>query len=214
MNLVSDSFKDKHPIPAEFAFCAPDPDQYVTSSSNRNPQFSWSDLPTGTKSFVLICHDPDVPSKPDDVNQEGRVIPTDLPRIDFYHWVLVDIPADKTSIAAAEFSNGVTANGKNGPNVDQDKNNDMRQGVNDYTIWFQSDAEMGGDYFGYDGPCPPWNDSIVHHYIFTLYALDREKCPIEGRFTGGEVLDAIKGHTLATASVTGLYSQNPDVPVK
>ena len=31
---------------------------------------------------------------------------------------------------------------------------------------------MSGDYFGYDGPCPPWNDSIVHHYVFTVYALD------------------------------------------
>ena len=31
---------------------------------------------------------------------------------------------------------------------------------------------MFGDYYGYDGPCPPWNDELVHRYVFTLYALD------------------------------------------
>jgi len=31
---------------------------------------------------------------------------------------------------------------------------------------------MKGTYFGYDGPAPPWNDSVVHHYAFTLYAVD------------------------------------------
>ena len=47
-----------------------------------------------------------------------------------------------------------------------------RQGVNSYTSWFASDHDMSGDYFGYDGPCPPWNDALVHRYVFTLYALD------------------------------------------
>ena len=31
---------------------------------------------------------------------------------------------------------------------------------------------MAGQYFGYDGPFPPFNDSLVHHYVFTLYALN------------------------------------------
>jgi phosphatidylethanolamine-binding protein (PEBP) family uncharacterized protein len=43
------------------------------------------------RSYV-ICHDPDVPSKGDDVNQEGRGVPASLPRVDFFHWVLVDLP--------------------------------------------------------------------------------------------------------------------------
>ena len=71
---------------------------------------------------------------------------------------------------------------------------------------------MGGDYFGYDGPCPPWNDSIVHRYRFTLYALDLSRCPVEGRFNRTEVLAAIEGHVLAEASITGTYSLNPAVP--
>jgi phosphatidylethanolamine-binding protein (PEBP) family uncharacterized protein len=68
---------------------------------------------------------------------------------------------------------------------------------------------MSGDYFGYDGPCPPWNDSIVHHYVFTLYALDVDRVPVEGKFTGTDALKAIDGHTLAKASVTGTYTLNP-----
>ena len=86
-----------------------------------------------------------------------------------------------------------------------------RQGINDYTLWFASDKDMSGDYFGYDGSCPPWNDSIVHHYVFTLYALDVEKCGVSGKFTGGDVRTAIKGHVLAEAKITGLYSLNPEV---
>ena len=59
-----------------------------------------------------------------------------------------------------------------------------RQGLNSYVEWFAGDAEMAGDYFGYDGPCPPWNDSIRHRYVFTLYAIDLASCPVDGRFTG------------------------------
>jgi phosphatidylethanolamine-binding protein (PEBP) family uncharacterized protein len=86
--------------------------------------------------------------------------------------------------------------------------------VNDYTLWFGGDQGMGGDYHGYDGPCPPWNDSIVHHYMFTLHALDVERCPVEGRFTGADVRAAIAGHTLGRATLTGVYSLNPAVPAK
>jgi len=115
MNLTSPSFGDNQAIPTEHAFCAPDPASHVTMSENRNPAFAWSEIPAGARSLVLICHDPDVPSKPDDVNQEGREIPADLPRVDFYHWVLVDLPPTVTSIADGEYSNTVTARGKDGP---------------------------------------------------------------------------------------------------
>jgi hypothetical protein len=209
MNLTSSSFMSHARIPSEFAFCAPDPGSHVTLSRNRNPQLGWSDLPAGTKSLVLICHDCDVPGKPDDVNKEGRAIPSTLPRVDFYHWVLVDLAPDSGAIQAGEFSDGVTARGKKGP----DGPRGTRQGVNDYTMWFASDKDMAGNYFGYDGPCPPWNDTLPHHYVFTLYALDATRCGVSGIFKGPDVLAAIKGHTLAQASVTGVYSLNPDVKV-
>lgn len=207
MKLTSRSFGNNQRIPAEFAFCAPDPKSHVALSGNRNPDLSWSDLPAGTKSLALVCHDYDVPSKPDDVNQEGRSIPASLPRIDFYHWVLVDLDPGSGAIKAGEFSDGVTARGKPGP----DGPRGTRQGVNDYTMWFAGDKDMSGNYFGYDGPCPPWNDSIIHHYVFTLYALDVARCPVQSIFKGADVLAAIKGHVLGQAQLTGTYSLNPDV---
>ena len=209
MKITSPSFQNNGRIPAEFAFGAPDPKTHVTLSKNRNPELSWSDVPAGTKSFAVICHDYDVPSKGDDVNQEGRTVPASLPRVDFYHWVLVDLPAGITSIKAGEFSDGVTPRGKGGPVGPRG----TRQGINDYTAWFAGDKDMGGDYFGYDGPCPPWNDTILHHYVFTVYALDVEKCPVCGKFTGADVLAAIKGHVLGEAKLSGVYSLNPNVKV-
>lgn len=210
MKLSSLAFADQSPIPSKFAFCKPDPATHAALSENLNPDFAWGELPAGTKSLVLLCHDPDVPSEPTDVNQEGRTIASSLKRIDFFHWVLVDIPVSLTGLAEGEFSAAVTARGKPGPQGPHG----TRQGVNDYTLWFGGDGDMGGDYHGYDGPCPPWNDSIVHHYVFTLYALDVESCPVAARFTGGDVRAAIASHTLATATLTGLYSLNPAVPAR
>jgi Raf kinase inhibitor-like YbhB/YbcL family protein len=70
---------------------------------------------------------------------------------------------------------------------------------------------MEGDYYGYDGPCPPWNDSIVHHYVFTVYALDVSELEVEGEATPENVLAALQGHVLDKAKITGLYSLNPRV---
>ncbi len=207
MKITSASFSDGQRIPVECAFCAPDPKTHVTLSQNLNPDLAWADLPAGTRSLVLICHDPDVPSRPDDVNKEGRTIPASLPRIDFYHWVLVDLDPAPGPIGKGEFSHEVTPKGKGGPAAARG----TRQGINDYSAWFASDKDMGGDYFGYDGPCPPWNDTIVHHYVFTLYALDVTRCPVEGHFKGPDVIQAMQGHVLGTASLTGLYTLNPNV---
>ena len=207
MKLTSDSFKDGAAIPGEFAFAVPDAKNHVALSSNRNPHLAWTDVPKGTESFALIVHDPDVPSKGDDVNQEGREVPASLPRVDFYHWILIDIPRDVRGIEAGSQSDGVTPHGKRGPAA----SGGMRHGINNYTQWFASDPQMEGDYFGYDGPCPPWNDSIVHHYIFTLYALDINELDFEGEVTAENVRAAMKGHVLGEATLTGTYSLNPKV---
>ena len=207
MQLTSSCFAPNHKIPAENAFCIPNPASHVKLAPNRNPDLSWSDLPKGVKSLVLVCHDPDVPSRTDDVNQEGRIVPAHLSRVDFYHWLLVDMAPDAAPIRKGEFSDGVTPRGKKGPVAPRG----TRQGINDYTRWFKNDKDMSGDYFGYDGPCPPWNDALLHRYIFTLYALDIVKCPVQGNFTGDEVLKAILGHSLANARLTGVYSLNPAV---
>ncbi len=205
MKLSSSSFGDNQRIPGACAFAVPHATDHIKLSSNRNPQLSWSDAPADTKSFVLICHDHDVPSKGDDVNKEGRSVPAGLPRVDFYHWVLVDIASSMSSIAEAEFSDGISARGKKGPEA----KHGTRHGLNDYTAWFAGDKDMSGNYFGYDGPCPPWNDEILHHYVFTLYALDSARCAVSGVFKGGDVLKAIESHVLAKAGVTGIYTLNP-----
>lgn len=205
MKLTSNSFLHEQPIPENFAFGAHDPVVHIQLAANHNPHLQWSDAPADTRSFALICVDPDAPSKPDDVNQEGREIPDTLPRVDFYHWVLIDIPAHTTQIAEGSYSKGVTPRGKAGPLA----LDGTRQGLNDYTAWFASDRDMNGDYFGYDGPCPPWNDSIVHRYVFTVYALDIQELPVEGRFTAKDVLEAMQGHILDQASITGIYTLNP-----
>ncbi len=207
MELVIDGFEDSKTIPGRFAFAVFDADEHVRLSENRNPGLSWRDIPAGTRSLVLVCVDPDVPSKPDDVNQEGREVPADLPRVDFYHWLMVDIPPAVTHIDEGACSDGITPRGKREPAGPAGS----RQGVNDYTAWFEGDADMGGVYLGYDGPCPPWNDSIVHHYRFRLFATDLERLPVAGEFRGAEVMAALQGHVLAEASVTGLYSLNPAV---
>jgi Raf kinase inhibitor-like YbhB/YbcL family protein len=208
MQVTSTSFKDGGAIPAALAFCKLDPATHATLSTNRSPQLSWSGAPAGTKSFAVICHDPDVPSRGDDVNQEGRTVPKSLPRVDFFHWVLVDLPASVTSLGEGEFASSVTAKGKPGPAAAHGS----RQGINDYTGWFAGDKDMGGQYFGYDGPCPPWNDEIPHHYVFTVFALDVARIAVEGAFTGPQVREAMKGHVLAQAAITGVYSLNPAVP--
>ncbi len=205
MKLTSTSFGDGGRIPGEFAFALIDASHHVKLSANRNPQLAWTDAPAGTKSFVVICHDCDVPSRPDDVNQEGREIPATLPRVDFFHWTLVDLPRSVTSIEAGSYSHAVTPRGKSGPAAAHG----TRQGINDYTAWFAGDHDMEGDYYGYDGPCPPWNDSIVHHYVFTVFAIDIERLPLEGKFGGADVRRAIEGHILASARITGTYTLNP-----
>ena len=76
-------------------------------------------------------------------------------------------------------------------------------------MWFAGDPDMRGDYYGYDGPCPPWNDQRVHRYVFTVYALDVDSLDVQGKFTGAEALSAIKNHVLGQASLTGTYTLNP-----
>jgi Raf kinase inhibitor-like YbhB/YbcL family protein len=208
MKLTSQTFRNGAPIPERCAFAKPDPRSHLALSDNKNPQIGWSDLPAGTQSLVLVCHDADVPSRPDQVNKEGMTVPASLPRVDFAHWVLIDIKPESNGIAEGEFSSGVTPRGKPGPAGAAG----TRQGLNNYTQWFQGDKEMTGNYFGYDGPCPPWNDELLHHYHFTLYAIDAARCNVKGdqnAFTREDVLRAIEGHVLGQAALVGTYTLNP-----
>ncbi|HVE50092.1 MAG TPA: YbhB/YbcL family Raf kinase inhibitor-like protein [Casimicrobiaceae bacterium] len=207
MKVSTTSFTPMGRIPSQFAFCRMDPADHIALDQNRNPDLAWSDAPAGTESFAVICHDPDVPSRADDVNKEGHVVSASLARVDFFHWVLIDLPRTQATIAAGAHSNTVTPRGK--PQMLPAGGG--RHGINGYTDWFANDKDMAGDYYGYDGPCPPWNDELVHRYVFTVYALDVGKLDVPPRFNGQAALNAMRGHVLGQADVTGRYSLNPRV---
>ncbi|HBI70640.1 MAG TPA: hypothetical protein DDZ22_17030, partial [Massilia sp.] len=72
MKIWSDSFTEGGLIPPECAFAVIDPATHVRLSSNRNPHLAWDDVPAGTQSLVLLCHDGDAPTDGTNVNKEGR----------------------------------------------------------------------------------------------------------------------------------------------
>ncbi len=64
------------------------PGKYTGTGQDISPPLSWSDAPEATKSFALICDDPDAPScaKP---RPEGPWV----------HWVIFNIPANATGLS-------------------------------------------------------------------------------------------------------------------
>ncbi len=206
MRIHSASFERHQSLPAEFAAGQPTADGFGFAP-NRNPHLAWDEAPAGTRSFVLICVDPDVPTVAEMVGQQGVSIPVEQPRCDFIHWVMVDIPPTVREIAAGACSDGVVAHGKPAPAGPQG----ARQGLNDYTNWFAGDPDMAGDWYGYDGPFPPPNDLRMHRYFFRVFALDIDRLPLPDGFTGAQALTAMQGHILAEATTYATYSLNPEL---
>ena len=186
------------PIDPRFAFCQADGPGKTKDGGNLNPEIRWSGAPEGTKSFALLVVDKDVPESFADANQPGKTIAADAPRRDFYHWVLVDIPASRSQIAEGEDSKAVNPQGK-----PVGKTAYGVSGRNDYASF------MKGEFGGYDGPCPPWNDARTHRYHFQLYALNVDSLGLSGAFDGKNAASALKNHVLATAEVVGTYRTAP-----
>ena len=61
------------------------PQQYTGEGADISPQLSWTDAPEATKSFALICHDPDAP----------LISPGSY---GYVHWVLYNIPFNINSL--------------------------------------------------------------------------------------------------------------------
>jgi Raf kinase inhibitor-like YbhB/YbcL family protein len=73
MNITSPAFADGTPVPAE----------HTCEGSGSSPGLAWSEIPVNTRSFALICDDPDAP------------------RGTWVHWVLFNLPADAVELAPA-----------------------------------------------------------------------------------------------------------------
>ena len=198
MRIHSDSFEHRQPIPAEFALGAPG-----GFGGNRNPHLAWDDAPAGTRSFALLCIDTDAPTDGALVANAAVPIPVAHPRGDFVHWAVADIPAGTREIPAGCCSDGLRQRGK-----PAGRDAGGLSGRNDYTGWFAGDAQMGGDYFGYDGPYPPPHDLRVHRYFFRVFALDVATLDLPAAFTAADLFRAMHGHVLAEASTYGTYSLN------
>ena len=130
---------------------------------NVSPALAWSGAPKATKSFAISTYDPDAPTG------SG-----------FWHWWVVNIPADVTSLPkGAAAGTGLPAG--------------AIQGRNDYSIT------------SYGGPCPP--PGKPHHYIFTVFALDTNKIDIDQNTSPAVIGFNANGHALAKATLTGLYGR-------
>ena len=205
MRLTSETFHDYGFMPDETAFGLLGPGKQYVDGPNRNPHLAWSDLPKGTRSLALLNDDLDVPINLDTFNKEGQIVSYEQQRRVLCHWILVDLAPDSGPIRLGEFSDGLTVGGKPGPAAPRG----TRQGINEYTGWLQNHPTMKGNYFGYDGPRPPWNDEIPHRYVFKLFALDVPRLAVEGIFEKPAAVAAMRGHVLGTASITGLFKLNP-----
>jgi phosphatidylethanolamine-binding protein (PEBP) family uncharacterized protein len=83
------------------------------------------------------------------------------------------------------------------------------RGTNDYWPLFNKNPNMPpamkGPYGGFDGPCPPANDALVHTYRFQVYALDVPSLGLSGQFFAPAVFAAMQGHVLATGEAAATF---------
>jgi hypothetical protein len=163
LRVVSESFNDgdylgtDHILSEAFGFgCA---------GGNVSPQLSWSGAPKETKSFALTCFDPDAPTG------SG-----------FWHWLVVNIPADVTSLAAGAGSGG----------------GEVPKGA------LQTRTDFGAP--GYGGPCPPEGDH-PHRYLFTVHAVGLAELPVQADTSAAIVGFYLHFNTLEKAALMGLFKR-------
>ncbi len=73
--ITSDSFENEGAIPA----------RYTCDGDDIAPELSWSNIPEGTQSLVLIVDDPDAPDPA-------------APKMIWVHWVLYNMPASSSGL--------------------------------------------------------------------------------------------------------------------
>src|SRR5438477_3188259 len=150
IKVRSDAFNDGSMIPKE----------YGREGENLSPQLSWDETEE-IKSWALIMDDPDAPSGV------------------YTHWVLFNLPGDKTSLA---------------PGASRTK--DQLDGA--------IEGKNSAGTLGYTGPNPP---SGTHRYYFKFYGLDSMLDLSEGA-TKDQVLAEIGKHNkIAEGELMGKYSK-------
>jgi Raf kinase inhibitor-like YbhB/YbcL family protein len=162
LTLRSDSFSDgdylatEHILSAQYGFgCA---------GGNVSPALAWSAAPEGTRSFAVTCFDPDAPTG------SG-----------FWHWVVVNIPPDVSSLPlGAGSGDGLPAGA------------------------LQTRTDYGAP--GYGGPCPPEGDH-PHRYLFTVYAVGVDSLPVAADTSAAVVGFQLHFNALDKAELMGLYKR-------
>ncbi|HET6168264.1 MAG TPA: YbhB/YbcL family Raf kinase inhibitor-like protein [Marmoricola sp.] len=135
----------------------------VYAAGNTSPQLSWSGAPEGTKSYTVTCFDPDAPTP------SG-----------FWHWVLVDLPADVTSLDTGAGAEGATLPGNA----------------------FMCRNDFGEKAFG--GAAPPQNDQ-VHRYFYVVHAVGEESLGVDSEASPAVVSFNLAFKTLGRAIIRGTY---------
>ncbi|HWA23120.1 MAG TPA: YbhB/YbcL family Raf kinase inhibitor-like protein [Caulobacterales bacterium] len=186
-------------LPVSAAFCAPP--GVAPKDHNISPAVQWTPGPPGTQSYVLIMTDVDVPADLTLINRPGVILGEDTPRMSLVHWLLIDIPANITRL-----ERGVESDGYRAPGLPVGKTSHGVRGANAYTYFFPKDSPLASVRGGYDGPCPPRNDTRPHRYITRIYALDIPTLGLEGVFFADEVERKLRDHVLAmgeTEAISG-----------
>lgn len=149
----------------EFMSKAQEFEGFGCDGGNRSPQLAWSGAPEGTKAFAVFAYDPDAPTG------SG-----------WWHWQLVNIPADVTELA--------TGAGQPDSKAIPEGSRHMR---NDYGVK------------GFGGACPPEGDG-AHRYQFTVYALSQ---PLELPEDASAALTGymVNAYALASATIEALYKR-------
>jgi Raf kinase inhibitor-like YbhB/YbcL family protein len=138
-------------------------DDQVAELGNTSPQLSWTGAPEGTKSFTVTCFDPDAPTP------SG-----------FWHWVLVDLPADVTSLDTGAGAEGASLPGSA----------------------FMCRNDGGSKAFM--GAAPPPNDQ-VHRYYFVVHAVKEETLGVDSDASPAAVSFNLAFKTLGRAIIRGTY---------